>query len=164
MWIAGVTGTNGKTSVSQWIAQVLEVLDERCGIVGTLGNGLPGHLVESVNTPPDAITLQAALASLVTAGASSCAMEVSSIGLDQRRVAGVDFDVAIFTNLTRDHLDYHGDMARYALAKEMLFQMPDNSFTIKVKIAGPVDFLFGFRIFFNIVYCFFVVFEEVVFV
>ena len=124
MWIAGVTGTNGKTSVSQWIAQVLEVLDERCGIVGTLGNGFPGHLVESVNTTPDAITLQAALASLVTAGASSCAMEVSSIGLDQRRVAGVDFDVAIFTNLTRDHLDYHGDMARYALAKEMLFQMP----------------------------------------
>ena len=125
MWMAGVTGTNGKTSVSQWIAQALEALSESCGVVGTLGNGFPGRLADSANTTPDAIALQAVLAGLVSDGATACAMEVSSIGLDQHRVAGVNFNVAILTNLSRDHLDYHSDMPTYAKAKEALFQMPE---------------------------------------
>ena len=121
LWLAGVTGTNGKTSVSQWIAQSLNQLGERCGVIGTLGNGFPDALVDGPNTTPDAISLQANLAALIGQSANACAMEVSSIGLDQHRVAGAEFKVAILTNLTRDHLDYHGDMAAYARAKEKLF-------------------------------------------
>jgi UDP-N-acetylmuramoyl-L-alanyl-D-glutamate--2,6-diaminopimelate ligase len=124
LWLAGVTGTNGKTSVSQWIAQALNALRHRCAVIGTLGNGFLESLDESPNTTPDAITLHAALAGFVAQGAEACAMEVSSIGLDQGRVHGAAFDVAIFTNLTRDHLEYHGSMATYAAAKEKLFFVP----------------------------------------
>ena len=124
LWLAGVTGTNGKTSVSQWIAQALNRLDERCAVIGTLGNGFPDALMESSNTTPDVITTQATLAGFVNQKAQACAMEVSSIGLHQHRVDGVDFKVAILTNLSRDHLDYHGDMASYAKAKETLFLLP----------------------------------------
>jgi UDP-N-acetylmuramoyl-L-alanyl-D-glutamate--2,6-diaminopimelate ligase len=125
LWIAGVTGTNGKTSVSQWIAQAMSALDCKCGVIGTLGNGFPPGLDASINTTPDAITLHAALARFVREGALACAMEVSSIGLDQGRANGVRFDVAIFTNLTRDHLEYHGSMAAYAAAKAQLFEMAE---------------------------------------
>jgi UDP-N-acetylmuramoyl-L-alanyl-D-glutamate--2,6-diaminopimelate ligase len=121
LWLAGVTGTNGKTSVSQWIAQVLNALQHPCAVIGTLGNGFLDALDESPNTTPDAITLHASLAAFVAQGAAACAMEVSSIGLDQHRVSGATFDVAVFTNLTRDHLDYHGTMTAYAAAKEQLF-------------------------------------------
>ncbi len=124
LWMAGVTGTNGKTSVSQWIAQAMGLFDCPTAVVGTLGNGFPGRLVDSPNTTPDAITLHRALAGFVDQGAVACAIEVSSIGLDQHRVAGVNFDVAVFTNLTRDHLEYHGDMAAYGAAKERLFDWP----------------------------------------
>ena len=124
LWLAGVTGTNGKTSVSQWIAQALNALRHRCAVIGTLGNGFLDALDESPNTTPDAITLHAALAGFLARGAEACAMEVSSIGLDQGRVHGTAFDVAVFTNLTRDHLEYHGSMATYAAAKERLFFVP----------------------------------------
>jgi UDP-N-acetylmuramoyl-L-alanyl-D-glutamate--2,6-diaminopimelate ligase len=124
LWLAGVTGTNGKTSVSQWIAQAMNAMQHRCAVIGTLGNGFPGALTESPNTTPDAITLHAELAGFLAAGAKACAMEVSSIGLDQARVNGAAFDAAVFTNLTRDHLDYHGSMAAYAAAKERLFFVP----------------------------------------
>ncbi len=124
LWLAGVTGTNGKTSVSQWIAQAMDALGRRCAVVGTLGNGFVDALAESPNTTPDAITLHAALAGFLEHGATACAMEVSSIGLDQGRVNGAAFDVAVFTNLTRDHLEYHGTMEAYAAAKEKLFAMP----------------------------------------
>ncbi|MCF8199451.1 MAG: UDP-N-acetylmuramoyl-L-alanyl-D-glutamate--2,6-diaminopimelate ligase [Sulfuritalea sp.] len=124
LWLAGVTGTNGKTSVSQWIAQAMNFLQHRCAVVGTLGNGFLGTLEESPNTTPDAISLHASLACYVANGADACAMEVSSIGLDQGRVNGAAFDVAVFTNLTRDHLEYHGTMAAYATAKEKLFLKP----------------------------------------
>jgi UDP-N-acetylmuramoyl-L-alanyl-D-glutamate--2,6-diaminopimelate ligase len=124
LWMAGVTGTNGKTSVSQWIAQAMGLFECPCAVIGTLGNGFPGQLVESPNTTPDAITLHRALAGFVEQGAVACAIEVSSIGLDQQRVAGVNFDVAVLTNLTRDHLEYHGDMAAYGAAKERLFAWP----------------------------------------
>ncbi|MDA8261148.1 MAG: UDP-N-acetylmuramoyl-L-alanyl-D-glutamate--2,6-diaminopimelate ligase [Betaproteobacteria bacterium] len=124
LWLAGITGTNGKTSVSQWIAQAMNVLQHRCAVIGTLGNGFVDALDESPNTTPDAITLHAALAGYVAQGAAACAMEVSSIGLDQGRINGAVFDVAVFTNLTRDHLEYHHSMAAYAAAKEMLFLRP----------------------------------------
>ncbi len=122
--LVGVTGTNGKTSVSQWIAQASNALGRKCAVMGTLGNGFPGALEESPNTTPDAITVHRLLARYVEQGASTCAIEVSSIGLDQGRVNGARFATAVFTNLTRDHLDYHGDMASYAKAKAALFEMP----------------------------------------
>ncbi|MCE9570636.1 MAG: UDP-N-acetylmuramoyl-L-alanyl-D-glutamate--2,6-diaminopimelate ligase [Rhodocyclales bacterium] len=124
LWLAGVTGTNGKTSVSQWIAQAMNTLQHRCAVIGTLGNGFLDALDESPNTTPDAITLHAALAGFVARGAQACAMEVSSIGLDQGRANGAAFDVAVFTNLTRDHLEYHGTMEAYGAAKEKLFAAP----------------------------------------
>jgi UDP-N-acetylmuramoyl-L-alanyl-D-glutamate--2,6-diaminopimelate ligase len=93
-------------------------------VIGTLGNGFPDKLAESANTTPDAITLHRQLAGFVEHGAVACAMEVSSIGLDQHRVGGVNFDVAVFTNLTRDHLEYHGTMAAYGAAKAKLFDWP----------------------------------------
>jgi UDP-N-acetylmuramoyl-L-alanyl-D-glutamate--2,6-diaminopimelate ligase len=124
LWLAGITGTNGKTSVSQWIAQAMQMFDCPCAVIGTLGNGFPNKLTESANTTPDAITLHRLLAGFVEHGAVACAMEVSSIGLDQNRVGGVNFDVAVFTNLTRDHLEYHGTMEAYGAAKAKLFDWP----------------------------------------
>lgn len=122
--LIGVTGTNGKTSVTQWIAQALERLGRKCGIIGTLGNGFPGELTDSPNTTPDAVALHAQLARFRAAGAQAAAMEVSSIGQEQGRTHGARFAVAVFTNLTRDHLDYHGTMEAYAAAKARLFDMP----------------------------------------
>jgi len=122
--LVGVTGTNGKTSVSQWIAQAMTLLGERCAIIGTLGSGFPGALEQGANTTPDLIDLRRTLAAQASAGARACAMEVSSIGLAEGRVAGLDFAVAVFTNLSRDHLDYHADMADYGAAKAQLFAVP----------------------------------------
>jgi UDP-N-acetylmuramoyl-L-alanyl-D-glutamate--2,6-diaminopimelate ligase len=120
----GVTGTNGKTSVSQWIAAACESLGRRAAVIGTLGNGLVGERVEAKNTTPDAIVLQRLLADYLRRGARVAAMEVSSHGLDQSRVAGIKYDVGVFTNLTRDHLDYHRSMDAYAEAKYRLFSAP----------------------------------------
>ncbi len=129
MWIAGITGTNGKTSVSQFIAQALSI-DAPCGIIGTLGSGIYGALHHTGHTTPDAVTVQAELAIQRQAGAKAVAMEVSSHALDQYRVAGVDFDVAVFTNLSHEHLDYHGDMKSYALAKRRLFHRPGLEYAV----------------------------------
>lgn len=123
MHLVGVTGTNGKTSVSHFVAQALAA-DGPCGVIGTLGSGLVGDLNDTGHTTPDPITVQAELARLHTAGARWTVMEVSSHALHQARVAGVRFDTAVFTNLTHDHLDYHGDMAAYAAAKRALFNQP----------------------------------------
>ncbi|MGZ5036421.1 MAG: UDP-N-acetylmuramoyl-L-alanyl-D-glutamate--2,6-diaminopimelate ligase [Usitatibacter sp.] len=122
LWMTGVTGTNGKTSVSQWIASALDGLGRRSAVIGTLGNGLVGERVEAKNTTPDPIVLQRLLADYLRRGARCVAMEVSSHGLDQARVAGIKYDTAVFTNLTRDHLDYHGTMEAYAEAKFALFR------------------------------------------
>ena len=125
LYLVGVTGTNGKTSTSQWIAQALALhRGEPVGIVGTLGIGYAGAraLDENPNTTPDATVLHESLARFVAHGAHAVVMEVSSIGLDQGRVNGAQFDCAVLTNLSRDHLDYHGDMARYAQAKMRLFE------------------------------------------
>src|SRR5690606_16745989 len=123
--LVGVTGTNGKPSVSQLLAQALDQLGERCGIVGTLGTGFYGELESGRHTTPDPLAVQATLAGLKQAGARAVAMEVSSHGLEQGRVAALDFDVAAFTNLSRDHLDFHGSMEAYAAAKAKLFSWPN---------------------------------------
>jgi UDP-N-acetylmuramoyl-L-alanyl-D-glutamate--2,6-diaminopimelate ligase len=125
MRVIGVTGTNGKTSCSQWIAAALSALGERCAIIGTLGTGMPGHLVHTGFTTPDAPQLQRSLAQLRDAGAQAVAMEVSSHALHQGRVNGTAFDIAVFTNLTQDHLDYHGTFAAYEAAKARLFAWPE---------------------------------------
>jgi UDP-N-acetylmuramoyl-L-alanyl-D-glutamate--2,6-diaminopimelate ligase len=117
----GVTGTNGKTTCSQWIAQALTRTGRRCAIIGTLGYGLRPPLKSGSNTTPDALWLHGTLAEFARRGAQAVAMEVSSIGLDQHRVAGVEFDVALFTNLSRDHLEYHATMSRYRESKARLF-------------------------------------------
>lgn len=125
--LVGVTGTNGKTSVSHFLAHALhDKADsaQTCALIGTLGNGLVGQLAPATHTTPDAITLHGLLAQMRDAGARSVVMEVSSHGLDQGRVNGVAFDTAVLTNLSRDHLDYHGDMAAYARAKQRLFIWP----------------------------------------
>lgn len=122
--VVGVTGTNGKTSVSQWIARGFEAAGRRCAVIGTLGSGFPDALDETANTTPEPITLHASLARFLAGGARACAMEVSSIGLDQGRVNGVAFECAVFTNLTRDHLEYHGSLEAYGAAKACLFQAP----------------------------------------
>ncbi|MBD1585653.1 UDP-N-acetylmuramoyl-L-alanyl-D-glutamate--2,6-diaminopimelate ligase [Pseudomonas typographi] len=119
--LIGVTGTNGKTTTTQLIAQGLDALGERCGTLGTLGSGFVGAIAPGTLTTPDAITVQATLADLHKAGAQAVAMEVSSHAIDQARVAALAFDVAVFTNLTRDHLDYHGNMQAYGEVKGRLF-------------------------------------------
>ncbi len=119
--VIGVTGTNGKTTCSHWIAQALTFAGHRCAVVGTLGHGLRAPLKPLVNTTPDALWLHARLAEFARRGAQAVAMEVSSIGLDQDRVAGIEFDAALFTNLSRDHLEYHRTMRRYREAKARLF-------------------------------------------
>lgn len=117
MRMMGVTGTNGKTSCTHFIAQILQSLQIPCGIVGTLGSGFYQKLGEAGLTTPDAITLQAILHDLLEQGAKAVAMEVSSHSIAQGRVNGIEFEVGIFTNLTQDHLDYHGDMQTYAAVK-----------------------------------------------
>lgn len=124
MTVYGITGTNGKTSISQLLAQAL-MSEIPCGIMGTLGVGLPGQLTATGYTTPDAVTLQKLLAELLQQGMQALTMEVSSHALDQDRAAAVQFDSAIFTNLSRDHFDYHETLENYAAAKQRLFNMPD---------------------------------------
>lgn len=122
LWCVGVTGTNGKTSCTQWIAQGLTRNKVSCGVVGTLGYGFVEELVKTGYTTPDPILLQAELAQMKSRGAKAMAIEASSHALAQHRLVGVEFDVAVFTQLSRDHLDYHGDMENYKAAKKILFQ------------------------------------------
>lgn len=129
--IVAVTGTNGKTSCTWWLAQSIntlrrpsfanDALTYAAGVIGTLGMGTPGQMKPTGLTTPDPVMLQAELARLRDVGASACAMEASSIGLAEHRMAGVRVKVAMFTNFTQDHLDYHGDMQSYWLAKRALF-------------------------------------------
>ena len=124
MRVIGITGTNGKTSCVQLLAQALTFLGHRAATIGTLGAGLHGKLREGERTTPDAISVQGLLADFRDADVSHVAMEVSSHALEQDRVAAVDFELAAFTNLTRDHLDYHGSMEAYGAAKAKLFAWP----------------------------------------
>jgi UDP-N-acetylmuramoyl-L-alanyl-D-glutamate--2,6-diaminopimelate ligase len=122
MKVIGITGTNGKTSISHWLAQAFCLLKQKAALIGTVGNGFYGQLTETTHTTPDPVTVQQRLAEYHRQGARVVTMEVSSHGLDQFRVNGVSFATAVFTNLTRDHLDYHGSMEAYGAAKERLFQ------------------------------------------
>ncbi|MEM9245952.1 MAG: UDP-N-acetylmuramyl-tripeptide synthetase, partial [Cyanobacteria bacterium P01_F01_bin.153] len=119
--LVGVTGTNGKTTTSQLIEYFLTRCGRSPALFGTLVNRWPGYEETAVNTTPFAVELQGRLASARYAGADSAVMEVSSHGLHQRRVAECKFQVAVFTNLTQDHLDYHGTMEAYFEAKALLF-------------------------------------------
>lgn len=121
MTLIGVTGTNGKTTVTQLLAQWINLLGEKSAVMGTVGNGLYGRLITTENTTGSAVEIQHVLADLAQQQASLTAMEVSSHGLVQHRVAALPFAAAVFTNLSRDHLDYHGDMESYAAAKLALF-------------------------------------------
>jgi UDP-N-acetylmuramoyl-L-alanyl-D-glutamate--2,6-diaminopimelate ligase len=122
LWTIGITGTNGKTSVSHWIAQAFDLLKRNSAVVGTLGNGFLDMLEPAMNTTPGPIELQKMLASFAQSHAEVVAMEVSSHGLDQGRLNGMEFDVAVFTNLSRDHLDYHKTISAYQEAKKKLFK------------------------------------------
>jgi len=122
--VVGVTGTNGKTSCSQFIAACLQTDKYPTGVIGTIGYGLYGHLQQGPLTTPDALDLQKLFVEFRQQEAKYVAMEVSSHRLAQKRLNGTTFDVAVFTNLTRDHLDYHGDMQSYAQAKRSLFDLP----------------------------------------
>ena len=122
MFTMGVTGTDGKTSCAHLFAQAAAGMGRRCGMIGTVGVGFLDDLQTATHTTPDPVALQAKLAQLAAAGADSLAMEVSSHALDQGRINGVDLDVAVFTNLSRDHLDYHGDLRNYARAKRRLLE------------------------------------------
>jgi UDP-N-acetylmuramoyl-L-alanyl-D-glutamate--2,6-diaminopimelate ligase len=150
--IIGVTGTDGKTSVSHFLAQAMDVPDKPCGLIGTLGYGLNGRLRLAEHTTPDAIRLHAELAGMRSQGAKAAVMEISSHGLDQHRTNGVVMDVAVLTNLTRDHLDYHADVGAYAAAKRRLFELPglrhailntDDDFGLELarSLRGPLELL-----------------------
>jgi UDP-N-acetylmuramoyl-L-alanyl-D-glutamate--2,6-diaminopimelate ligase len=122
--VVATTGTNGKTSTAWWTAQALTRLGQRCGVMGTLGVGEPGAVRATGLTTPDPVTLHAAFRGFVDQGFAACALEASSIGIVEHRLDAAKIDVALFTNFTRDHLDYHGSMAEYWEAKRRLFAWP----------------------------------------
>jgi UDP-N-acetylmuramyl-tripeptide synthetase len=122
--VVAVTGTNGKTSTAWWLAQALARLGHKCGVVGTLGIGEPGAMVFNGLTTPDPVLLQQQLRRFVDEGFSACALEASSVGIVERRLDATAVQVAIFTNFTQDHLDYHASMQSYWEAKQKLFGWP----------------------------------------
>ncbi len=128
--VIAVTGTNGKSSVTHYLAALSEQLGTPAGVIGTLGVGRPGKLLDSGLTTPGPLALQATLGELARQGVKRVALEASSHALDQHRLDAVDVNVAVFTNLTRDHLDYHGSMAAYAAAKAKLFRRTELSLAV----------------------------------
>ena len=124
--VVAITGTNGKTTTAQWLAAALRAAGLCCGAIGTLGvTDVSGNLNAGLLTTPDVVSLHRELARLVGQGATHVVMEASSIGLEQGRLDAIEIDVGVFTNLSQDHLDYHGDMPAYAKAKALLFQRPE---------------------------------------
>lgn len=122
--IVASTGTNGKTSTAWWTAQALSALGRRCGVIGTLGVGEPGQVQSTGLTTPDPVTLHGALRDMADQGFAACALEASSIGLVEHRLDALRIRVALLTNFTQDHLDFHGSMAAYWKAKRSLFDWP----------------------------------------
>lgn len=120
--VVGVTGTNGKTTVTYMLRRIFEASGTKTGLLGTVNYIIGERSIPALRTTPEALEIQSMMAEMLRAGCSACVMEVSSHALDQQRVYGVDFDVAVFTNLTHDHLDYHQNMERYYAAKSMLFR------------------------------------------
>ena len=130
--VTGITGTNGKTTCAWLLASALDACGQSAAIIGTLGHGFPVALSAAELTTPDCIGVHRRLAELRGLGAAYVAMEVSSHALDQGRVDGVHFSAALFTNLSRDHLDYHGDLASYGAAKARLFLNPERIRLLRV--------------------------------
>ena len=122
--VIAVTGTNGKTSTTWWLAQALGKLGRRCGIVGTLGIGTPDAMVFNGLTTPDPVLLQQQFRHFADQGFTACALEASSIGITEQRLDATRIQVAVLTNFTQDHLDYHGSMSTYWDAKKKLFEWP----------------------------------------
>ena len=123
MQVVGITGTNGKTTTAHLVASIFEAAGISCGIVGTVGHRIGGAIRDATHTTPEAPDVQSLLREMVDRGCGGCAMEVSSHALTLRRVDETRFAAAVFTNLTRDHLDFHGDMETYFRAKRRLFEM-----------------------------------------
>jgi UDP-N-acetylmuramoyl-L-alanyl-D-glutamate--2,6-diaminopimelate ligase len=156
MHLVGITGTNGKTTTSRLLAQLLRRQFSHCGVIGTLGATLGDSVDDAVNTTPDALALHQQLAEWRGAAVGHAVLEVSSHSLVQGRVNGLAFDTAVFTNLTHDHLDYHGDMENYGLAKSVLFRSPglgaavinmDDPFSARlVEVLEPSVELLGYSI------------------
>ncbi|MCG3771627.1 MAG: UDP-N-acetylmuramoyl-L-alanyl-D-glutamate--2,6-diaminopimelate ligase [Nitrosomonadaceae bacterium] len=130
LWVIGVTGTNGKTSCSHWIAQAMGALGRKTAVIGTLGDGFLGALMTTTNTTPDGVQLQKRIAYFLKQNTECVAMEVSSHGIKEERISGTTFSVALFTNLTRDHLDYHKDMKEYGAVKARLFHWPGLKYAV----------------------------------
>jgi UDP-N-acetylmuramoyl-L-alanyl-D-glutamate--2,6-diaminopimelate ligase len=128
--LIGVTGTNGKTSVCQYVAQLLKETGTPCGVLGTLGYGIPGALQPATHTTPDAVQVNRVLSRILKQDGRAAVMEVSSHALDQGRVDNLTMTGAVFTNLTRDHLDYHGSMEAYGAAKARLFEREELHFSV----------------------------------
>lgn len=145
--LIGVTGTNGKSSVTHYLAELSQALGADAAVIGTLGHGRPGELLDTGLTTPGPLALQASLAELAHQGVARVALEVSSHALEQERLAGCRVRAAVFTNLSRDHLDYHGSMAAYAAAKARLFQRPELELAVvngddplaRLMLAGVAD-------------------------
>ena len=135
-----ITGTNGKTSTAWWLAHALGKLNRKCGMVGTLGIGAPDAIVFNGLTTPDPVLLQQQLRRFVDKGFAACAIEASSIGIAEHRLDATHFEVAVFTNFTQDHLDYHGSMQNYWAAKASLFSWPGlRSAVINIDDAKGLD-------------------------
>ena len=130
LWVIGVTGTNGKTSCSHWIAQAMGALGRKTAVIGTLGDGFLGALMTTANTTPDGVQLQKRMAYFLKQNAECVTMEVSSHGIKEERISGTTFSVALFTNLTRDHLDYHKNMKEYGAVKARLFHWPGLKYAV----------------------------------
>jgi len=141
-----VTGTNGKTTVAFMVKHILETAGIKTGLIGTVRYEIGDRVFPAQRTTPEALEVQQMLAQMLRAGCQACVMEVSSHALDQKRVHGVDFDVGIFTNLTRDHLDYHGTMENYFSAKQILFRALENG-TKRGGVVINIDDAFGDRLF-----------------
>ena len=137
MQVVGVTGTNGKTTTTYLVRSIFEAAGTRCGLVGTVAYQIGDRIVEATRTTPEAPEVQALLREMVTAGCGACAMEVSSHALALHRVDEVRFATAVFTNLTRDHLDFHADMEDYFAAKRRLFAMLPTGAPAVVNIDDP---------------------------
>jgi len=143
LFLVGVTGTNGKTTTTYLIRHLLSTVEHPCGLIGTIEWVLGAKIQPSSYTTPDIITNQRSLREMVNGGCLSAAMEVSSHALDQKRAEGLEFDVAIFTNLTQDHLDYHKTMEEYALAKAKLFSMLSEDSVALFNLDSPAWTLMG---------------------
>src|SRR5437016_3827104 len=143
--VIGVTGTNGKTTVAFIVKQILQEAGVNCGLIGTVRYEIGERVIPAQRTTPEALEIQQMMAQMLRADCQACVMEVSSHALEQKRVCCVDFDVAVFTNLTQDHLDYHGTMERYFAAKKRLFASLEQG-TKKTGAIVNIDDPFGARL------------------